>query len=244
MMDRRTLLTGAAALALSAPLAACSGNLIGPPDAGPIFVMRPDFPHAAAGTGGVDWALSILHPDIASGLDNDRIALMQPDGTMDYYAKATYQGRLSMIVQQALLDGFEGSGRITKVAREEDALHSDYNLVVEVKDFEAKYSQQDGIPAGVVTLSVKLTTAHGRDIVQGFSTTQSVNATANSAAAAAQALQQALSAAVTQVVGWALDAPEPARMPGAPPQGKRAEELLHQTTRGSNRLRVTPPTPQ
>ena len=244
MMDRRILLTGAAALALSVPLAACSGNLIGPPDAGPLYVVRPDFPPPPAAADKVDWALSLLHPDLASGLDNDRIALIQPDGTMDYYAKATYQGRLPTIVQQALLDGFEGSGRITKVAREEDALHADYNLVIEVKDFEAKYSQQDGIPAGVVTLSVKLTTAHGRDIVQVFSNTQSVNATANSAAAAAQALSQALGAAVTAVVNWTLSAPEPVRMPGTASQAKPAEELLHRTTRGSNRLRDATPPPQ
>ena len=36
----------------------------------------------------VGWALSILRPDIAPGLDSDRIALTQPDGTFPKGATA------------------------------------------------------------------------------------------------------------------------------------------------------------
>ncbi len=144
-------------------------------------MVAPKFPPAPAGGEKVKWALAILRPDTAAGLDTDRIALTQPDGTMDYYAKATYPDRLPAIVQQALLDGFESSGRMDAVAREEDALHTDYNLAVEIKDFAAHYNQQDGIPAVTVSITVKLTTAHGRDIVASFSTTQTGTASVNSA---------------------------------------------------------------
>jgi cholesterol transport system auxiliary component len=203
MMQRRLFLIGTASLALSA----CGGNLLGPPDAGPIYPVHPTFP---AGSGEkVGWALAILRPDASPGLDTDRIALMQPDGTMDFYAKATYPDRVSPLVQQALLDGFEASGRIDAVAPEQAALHSDYNLVTEVKDFAAHFSQPDGIPSVTVSITAKLTTAHGRTIVSSFSTTQTDTATANSAGATAQALQQALGAAVTAIVNWTLMAPTP-----------------------------------
>jgi len=240
-IQRRLFLIGASALVLSA----CGGNLLGPPDAGPIYPVRPSFP---AGSGEkVRWALSILIPDVPGGLDSDRISLMQADGTMDYYAKATYPDRLPAIVQHALLDGFEASGRIDAVAPEQAALHADYNLVTEVKDFSAHYSQPDGIPSVTVSITAKLTTTHGRAIVSSFVATQTATASANSAAAATQALQQALAAAVTAIVNWTLTAPPPATqqpLSTASP-GKPAEQLLRDTSRGAGNLRnKAPATPQ
>jgi cholesterol transport system auxiliary component len=229
MLARRLFLIGISSIALSA----CGGNLLGPPEAGPIYVVAPKFPPASSGGQKVTWALAILRPDTAGGLDTDRIALTQPDGTMDYYANATYPDRLPGIVQHALLDGFEASGRIDKVAREEDALHADYNLAVEIKDFAAHYSQRDGIPGVGVAITVKLTTTHGRDIVGSFSTIQSGTASLNSAGAATQALQQALGAAVTQIVNWTLTAPYPVTQQpdAAASPGKPAAELLHDAAR-------------
>jgi cholesterol transport system auxiliary component len=231
--SRRLVLIGVSALALSG----CGKDLLGPPEPGPIYPVRPVF--ATAQGAKVSWALSILRPDVAGGLDSDRIALMQIDGSLDYYAKATYPDRVSPIVQQALVDAFEASGRIDAVAPEQSALHADYNLITEVKDFAAHYSQPDGIPSVTVAITAKLATAHGRAIVSSFSTVQSGTASANSAAATAQAVQQALGTAVTQIVNWALTAPPPAtQLPAqtASP-GKPAEQLLHDAARGSDRLR-------
>jgi cholesterol transport system auxiliary component len=240
MIARRLFLIGLSSTALSA----CGGNMLGlgPPDAGPIYMVAPKFPATAAGGDKVTWALSIMRPDMGAGLDTDRIALTQPDGTMDYYAKATYADRLPPIVQQAVLDGFESSGRIDKVAREEDALHADYNLAVEVKDFAAHYSQQDGVPGVTVAITVKLTTAHGRAIVGSFATSQSATASVNSAGAAVQALQQALGAAVSQIVNWTLTAPVPVTQEpvSTASPGKPAEQLLHDATRGTTRAGEKP----
>jgi cholesterol transport system auxiliary component len=238
MLVRRLFLIGLSSLALSA----CGGNLIGPPDASPMYMVAPKFAAQPAGGEKVKWALSILRPYVAPGLDTDRIALTQADGTMDYYAKANYPDRLPDIAQQALLQGFEASGRIDAVAREEDALHADYNLAVELNDFAAHYSQPDGIPSVTVSINVKLTTAHGRAIVGSYSTTQTVTATANSAAAATQALQQALGAAVTQIVNWTLAAPFPvSQQPvSTASPGKPAEQLLHDATRGTTRAGEKP----
>ena len=241
MIRRRFFLAGASSFAL----AGCGGNVLGlgPPDAGTIYPVRPAFP---AGSGEkVGWALAILRPDIAPGLDTERMALTQPDGSMDYYAKANYADRVPPLVQQALLDGFEMSGRIDAVAPEQAALHADYNLVTEIKDFGAHYTQTDGIPQVAVGLTAKLATTHGRVIVSSFSTRQTLNASVNSAAAVAQALQQALGAAVTQIVNWALAAPMPPTQQPATTASpaKPAEQLLHDATRGSNRTREKPPSP-
>jgi len=243
MIQRRQLLNNMFLISASAlALSGCGKDLIGPPEAGPIYVVRPQFPAAPGGGAKVPWALSILHPDVASALDSERIALFQPDGTMDFYAKATYPDRLSPIVQHAILDGFEASGRIDAVATEEAALHADYNLSIEVKDFAAHYSARDGVPGVTVSITAKLTTSHGRVIVGSFATTQTGSASANSVGAAVQALQQALGAAVKAIVDWALTFPMPVSQgpAAAASPGKPAEQLLHDATRGSQRLRDVP----
>lgn len=233
MIPRRLFLVGTSSLVL----AACGGNVLGlgPQEPGTIYPIRPAF---MPGNGEkVGWALSILRPDLAGGLDTDRIVLHQADGSMDFYAKATYPDRLGAIVQQTLLDGFEMSGRIGAVAPEQAALHADYNLVSEVKDFSAHYAQTDGMPSVTVSIMAKMTTAHGRAIVSTFSAVKTVSASANSAGAVAQALQQALGAAVTEIVNWALALPMPAsQQPAATASpAKPAEQLLHDATRGTNR---------
>jgi cholesterol transport system auxiliary component len=237
-IPRRLFVIGSASLLL----AGCGGKLldIGPPEPGPVYTVLPKFTQAQGEK--VSWALSILQPSAAPGLDSERMALTQADGTLDFFAKVSYPDRLPPMVQQALLNGFEASGRIDAVAREQDALHADYNLVTEIKDFRAHYAVMDGIPNVTVALTAKLTTSHGRAIVSTFSTSQNSAVSTNSVPAVAQALQQALAAAVTEIVNWALTAPAPAtQQPNATASpAKPAEELLHETTRSVTRPRNTP----
>jgi len=237
-IPRRLFVIGSGSLLL----AGCGGKLldIGPPEPGPVYTVLPKFSQAQGAK--VSWALSILQPSAAPGLDSERIGLTQADGTLDFYAKVSFPDRLPPMVQQALLNGFEASGRIDAVAREQDALHADYNLVTEIKDFRAHYAVMDGIPNVTVALTAKLTTAHGRAIVSTFSTTQNGAVSANTVPAVTQALQQALQAAVTEIVNWALTAPAPATQQSnaAASPGKPAEELLHETTRGVSRARSMP----
>lgn len=202
MMQRRLFLTAVPALGLSG----CVSNLIGPPDAGALYPLRPNFAPAPANAPKVSWSLAILSPDIGGGLDTDRIALLQPDGSLDYYAKANYPDHLSALIQRVLLEGFEASGRIDAVARDENALHADYNLLVEVRDCQAVYAVPDGVPDAVVTLNAKLTTAiRGRKIIAVTHISRKTQASANSTPAAVAALRQALGEAVTGVVAWTLD---------------------------------------
>lgn len=236
-MPRRLFLAAAPAFVLSA-----CGGLVGPPEAGTIYTLRPVFPPAPSTAAGekVTWALSLLRPNIPGGLNSERIGILQPGGTQDYYAGATWPDRLQPLVQQAALDGFAASGRIDAVAVEQDALHADYNLLLDVRDFEARYAQADGIPEAVVTINAKLTTAHGRKIIASFTTTQTRPAGANSVGAATQALTLALGAAITAIVNWTL-ATAPPLVPGQSVEtaspGKPAEQLLHETARGAGRLR-------
>ena len=203
LISRRLLLAGAPGLAL----ASCSG-LLGPSEAPKLYMLKPKLAVGEAGAK-VRWALSIASPDANAGLDSERIAIMRPPASLDYYADAAWSDRLPVLLQDALVEAFEVNGRVDAVSRDTNGAHADYILAVDVRDFEARYDQPDGAPTAVVRLGVKLLSALKRDIVARFDAAEEVPATRNSVDAAVEALDTALANALTKIVPWALDAGPP-----------------------------------
>ena len=206
--SRRLFLIASSSLAL----AACGSldKLIGPPDAPQMYALRPPTPPAEPG-GKVGWALSVAKPDAPDNLDSTRIALTRSNTQFDYYANAVWPDHVTDLVQTALLAGFEASGRIDQLSREEDTLHADYTLLTDLRDFEARYASTDGAPSIAVTIVAHLAEAHSRNIVSSLTASYNEPAAANSVDAAVEAFDAALGKAVAQIVQWALTLPPPAR---------------------------------
>ena len=202
LISRRLLLTGVSGLAL----AGC-GGLIGPPEAPRLYILNP-VPQPVPGAT-VDWALSIGLPDASAGLDSQRIAILHPPASMDYYADAEWPDRLPALVQSTLLQAFETSGRIEAVAPDNDGARADYILSTDLRDFEARYDQPDGVPVAVVRIGAKLVRAVKRDIAARFEASEEAPASQNSVDAAVAALDEALARALAKIVAWALEAPKP-----------------------------------
>jgi ABC-type uncharacterized transport system auxiliary subunit len=200
---RNFLFLGGAALAL----AGCGGDLLGPPPAPPVYILEAPAPLQPMAK--LPWSLSVMRPTAPNALDGQRVPLIQPDLTLDYYANAQLPDAIPDLVQAALVEGFEKSGAPTSVTRESDALHADYNLFVDIKDFEVRYAVKDGVPEALVTLTARLATAHGRVVTGTTTVTQRAPASANSVAAATAALGQALGAASAAIVTWAAGFPAP-----------------------------------
>ena len=206
-LDRRLFLIAGSSLALTA----CGSldKLVGPPDAPQMYVLRPTLPTAQPGDK-VSWALAILKPDASNSLDSSRIALSRSETQLDYYANATWPDRLPDLVQTSLLAGFEASGRIDAVSRDDDALHSDYELSTDLRDFEARYATPDGIPAVAVTIIAHMANTHSRMIVANHTVRLTQGASANSVDAVVRAFDLALAQAITEITQWALALPPPA----------------------------------
>jgi cholesterol transport system auxiliary component len=203
--NRRVFLLGASALGLSA----CSG-MIGPPDAGPMYMLKPALPPAQPQGAPVTWAMTIEYPTTSDALDTNRIALTHSDTTLDYYANATWPDSLPRMVQTAMLSAFQDSGRLPAVSREQDALHADYNLNLDIRDFAAHYADADGAPKVTVSIIAQMVTAHGRKVVANLAASQSEQASANSVEAVVQAMNAALGPVIGQITAWALALPPPA----------------------------------
>jgi len=198
LLSRRLLLAGASSLAL----AGCSG-LIGPEQAPRLYVLRPPAQPLAQGPK-VSWALSIAPPGASAAYDTDRIAISRSPGGFDYYAGAAWSDQLPALVQTALLETFETSGRIDRVARDSDGIHADYILATDLRDFKMRYDTPDGVPVAVVHIGAKLIDSLKRDIVSHFDAAEEVAASENSIEAAVAALDAALARTLSLIVTWAL----------------------------------------
>jgi cholesterol transport system auxiliary component len=205
-IGRRTLLvSSASALVLSA----CS-NIIGPPDSAPLYLLDPRNPPATSGPS-IRWQLTVVLPLASDSLDTMRIMLVQPNGQMDYYANANWQDRLPFLVQGSLVEAFEESGRLPAVGRDSEGLKSDYLLVTDIRDFQARYDAADTAPVAVVRIVAKVVASRTRTIVLTVDARNETPATQNSVAGVVAAFNQALSAVQTKIVDAVLKAPPPAQ---------------------------------
>lgn len=193
-------------LVAAATLSACSvKDVIGPPEAPQIYVLRPNLGDLRGP--GVSAALAIDRPDAANNLDTDRIAISRSSNTQDYYANAAWSDKLPNILQDALVQTFEKSGRIEQVASEAAGVRTDYILETDIRTFEARYAQPDGVPTAVVTIAARLISHDGHVIVAHTVVEKREPATMNSVDAAVDAFDRAAGEAVTQIVSWTLSAP-------------------------------------
>jgi cholesterol transport system auxiliary component len=222
-------------------LAACGSldKLVGPPDAPQIYTLRP-MPPAVQSGGKVGWALSILKPDASNNLDTSRIALAKSDTQLDYYANAAWPDRLPDMVQTALLAGFEATGRIDAVARDEDALHSDYELSTDLRDFEARYATPGGVPSVAITIIAHMADTRSRKMMANLTVTLTEPASANNVDAVVQAMDTALAKAIGQITQWALALPPPSSTATDTPE-PAPEAEPRPSLRGGRANRPAPP---
>ncbi len=204
ILNRRGILTGGSAFLL----AGCS-DLIGPSSTPQqLYVLRPAGGVSTQGPK-VNWSLAITATTISDHLDSARIALTQSDNSVDYYANSAWTDHLPKLVQDALVEAFENSGRIAAVSADNEGFHADYILQAQIREFEARYSQPDGIPTVWIRVESKMAPSRGREIVASLNSIHQVQATANSVSAAVQAFDDAMGPILSDVVNWALSQPSP-----------------------------------
>ena len=204
-IDRRALLASGIS---GVVLTACS-DIVGPPAAAPLYILDPENP-PASNARVVHWQLTVVLPETADSLDTTRIGLLLPAGQMDYFANASWQDRLPLMVQSSLVEAFESSGRMTAVGRETEGLKSDYLLLTDIRAFQARYEVADAPPKVEVRIVAKLLSSRTRTIIQSIDAQSAIQTSQNSVPSVVAAMNQALANVQKQIVDWALGAPPPA----------------------------------
>ena len=153
------------------------------------YVLAPA-PAASTGVARSDADLSIGRPDLAPGLDTERIAVLK-GRQLDYYRGAQWGGRATEIVQTLLVDSFEDQQLFRSVTSEQTRVSSEYVLDVSVRDFQAEYASGTDAPTAHVTILGRLIRVTDRQLVETFAATAQSKASDNRLSAVAAAFETA-----------------------------------------------------
>ena len=156
---------------------------------------------APAGSSGVtrsDADLSIGRPDLAPGLDTERIAVLK-GRQLDYYRGAQWGGRATEIVQTLMVESFEDQQLFRSVTTEQSRVSSDYVLDVSVRDFQAEYASDNDAPTAHVTIVGRLIRVKDRQLVETFAATAQSKASDNRLSEVAAAFEIAAQKVVLEL---------------------------------------------
>ena len=128
------------------------------------YVLAP-VPASSTGISRSDADLSIGRPDVAPGLDSERIAVLK-GRQLDYYRGAQWGGRMTEVVQTLLVDSFEDQQLFRSVTSEQARVPGEYVLDVSVRDFQAEYAGGSEAPTAHVTILGRLIRVTDRQLVE------------------------------------------------------------------------------
>ncbi len=185
-------------------LAGCSVLASG--DRHPITIYAPQARVAVdASWPRVDWQLAVAKPAAARLVDSPRINVRPTPGELEVYRGATWSHPATEMLEDALLRGFEDSGRIGAVARIATGIRSDYKLAIDLRRFEADYAG-NARPAATIELNAKLIHSLDQRVVASRTFLVAEPAADTAVPSVATAFETALARTTTELIGWTLAA--------------------------------------
>jgi cholesterol transport system auxiliary component len=151
-----------------------------------------------------DWSLSVGVQAANQLLDSPRIAVRPEANRLQAYKGAVWADNAPDVLETALVEGFEDSGKITAVGRLGSNSRGDFGLFLELRAFETVYT--DGRPEAVIEAQALMIRFRGGKpgVVAARRFRQVVPGSAPELDTMVGHFGQALSTVSTEVVGWAL----------------------------------------
>lgn len=151
----------------------------------------------------VDWQLVLVKPSAARVVDSPRINVRPSPSELEVYKGVSWAQPATDMLDDALVRGFEDSGRIQGVARATTGIRADYKLALDVRRFEADYRGQT-TPTALIEVNAKLIHVVDQRVVADRTFRQEQPVPSTATADVARAFEQGLQATTSEVVGWTL----------------------------------------
>lgn len=150
-----------------------------------------------------DWSLAVGVTAANQMLDSSRIAVRPSPNRFQAYKGALWADNAPDLLQTALVEGFEDSGKIAAVGRFGAYSRGDFGLVLEVRAFETIYTGDR--PEAVIEVQAMLVKLRGKPgVVTSKRFRQVVPGSAPELDAMVGHFGEAMSAISTDIVGWTL----------------------------------------
>ena len=140
----------------------------------------------------------------APGLDSDRIVLMRADHRMDFYAASRWAAPLPEVIEALAVETLRGTGAWTAVNDSQGAFPGEYFLQINIRRFEADYTQS-GDPKIEVSFACSLGRRADRELLASFIAEGTATASANRVGAVVEAFEKAANDALATVAARTLE---------------------------------------
>ncbi len=201
-MSRPTLTRILLPAAMLALLGGCS--LLGSNERSAVTIYSPVVRiQADPGWPKVDWQLVLVKPSAARVVDSPRINVRPSPSELEVYKGVSWAQPATDMLDDALVRGFEDSGRIQGVARATTGIRANYKLALDVRRFEADYRGQ-ATPTALIEVNAKLIHVVDQRVVADRTFRQEQPVPSTATADVARAFEQGLQATTSEVVGWTL----------------------------------------
>jgi cholesterol transport system auxiliary component len=158
---------------------------------------RPDWP-------AVNWSLVVGKPLASEALDSSSIAVRPQPGELQAYADAQWSDPAPDMLQTALVQAFEDSGKIASVGRQSAGLHGEFVLLLDLRRFESVYEDPARPPSAMVEVQAKLLANSGNRVLATKNFLAVAPARDKEVPQVVDAFRSAMTDLVGQVVGWTL----------------------------------------
>ncbi len=177
---------------ISLLLASCGSLLDSELPAATRYVMATPPPAVSATPSAASQVdLAVGRPDVAPGLDTERIAVIRGH-ELDYYRGALWRGTVLDTVQAFLVTTLQEQKLFRSVAAEQARIGGEYLLDIEVRDFQAEYAGGAAIPTVRVSLTGRLIRIRDRQLIETITATTTKQAGENRLTSVAAAFESAM----------------------------------------------------
>lgn len=193
-----SLLTGCASLVDS----------LTPVETALIFDLIPIEEEAVKGRN-VRFSLSVSEPRAAAVLDNDKVLVRPSPMVIQYYGDIAWAERIPKLVHRRVVQAFEDSRRLRSIAPRSDGFEAQYDLLIEIRDFQIEPSVRENATVGKpilvkVTFFAKLVSERSAKVIRSKKISTVVEIEVESREAIALAFNQAFAQATVDLVSWTL----------------------------------------
>lgn len=195
------------AVALSGmALASCAIIGGGGKQVDPVTVYAPNVQVAAgADWPQVTWSLSIAAPTAPQVIDSTRILVRPKPDEIEIYRGASWSQPAPMLLENAVLQALDDSGKIRAVARQTSGIRADDKLVLDIRRFEADYNEANAdVPAVVIEVNAKLFASDTQDVIASRTFRRAQQADGKEVKDVAAAFERSLNAITADIAGWTL----------------------------------------
>ena len=170
-----------------------------------VYTPRMSSPTANTGTA-VAWQIRIETPHSSDFLDSTRIAVRRSSNTLEVFEAARWSDSVPDLLQASINQTFNDSGKITAVVGLDNNTASDALLLLDIRQFEAVYEDNDNRASAVISVQAKIQSLKTNRVIASKSFQVSIPATSKKIPDVMNAFDNALQQISQNILGWSLTA--------------------------------------